>query len=159
MTPHENVRLFLYLLMRDVVPTGKVAKLLDDTRGVDVSVYSSPELAALANRYAGVLLDDIVDAEIMDEEESPIEAVERHENTPAGGLRLTAADGGELSGAMLEFLDRFDERIIRQPFFIAAVNEAAAMGVIMSEDSAQAVYHRAQEMAQNAKEQGAPGDA
>lgn len=51
----ERLKLFLYLLMRDHLPTGKVASLLSDLGDVEEVYFTAPELEALAERYAKVL--------------------------------------------------------------------------------------------------------
>lgn len=51
----ERLKLFLYLLMRDHLPTGKVGSLLSELRDVEEVYFSAPELEALAERYAKVL--------------------------------------------------------------------------------------------------------
>lgn len=60
MSSRERMALFLYLLMRDKLATGEVQHLIRNSResfehNADLQ-YSSPELHALATRYADELL-------------------------------------------------------------------------------------------------------
>ena len=50
---------FLYLMMRDEVPTGTVCKIIQDSEPEEesVTVFSNPHLAALADDYACRILD------------------------------------------------------------------------------------------------------
>jgi len=55
----ERLQEFLYLMMRDEVPTGVVCKKIMEVDECDSKrpVFSNPHLAALADDYAGRLLE------------------------------------------------------------------------------------------------------
>lgn len=51
---------FLYLMMRDVVPTGEIAKTILDADSLEPErVFTNPHLAALASDYADRLIDEV----------------------------------------------------------------------------------------------------
>ncbi len=53
----DKLAQFLYMLMRDEIPTGVPAKIVLDLVNTNVE-YSNPELRDMAYRYAGVILND-----------------------------------------------------------------------------------------------------
>lgn len=61
MTPEKTLQAFLYLLMRDQLPTGKVESVMDQIRevrkkGMDGVNFSAPSLALYAAELAEELL-------------------------------------------------------------------------------------------------------
>ena len=67
------------------------------------------------------------------------------------------ADGSELTPAMLEWLDEFDDRIRLSPHFTDAVNEAAEAGLTLNSNAtAQMVADRVGELTEAARSTGEP---
>jgi hypothetical protein len=143
---HERLTAFLYLLMRDEVPTGAVAEFVNRAAGVDGPSFDAPELAALAGRYAGTLLAPWGGAE-RDEEEGEVGRVRIVQ--PHGDL-FVDEEGDEFGPGdpMLAFFDLFDDRIRSLPTFADAVNEAAENDRPVNEDTARIVAARARELAE-----------
>jgi hypothetical protein len=151
--PEDALVTFLYLLMRDLLPVGKVRRLIDEACSAEHPTFSAPELHGLAARYAMDLgAADVVDAEVEEapEEEEGAPLVQ-HIVGATGGRLLVGTPDGELAGAdftpeMKAFLDLFDDRISRLPSFVAAVNEAAAHGAYANDETAKVVADRAREL-------------
>jgi hypothetical protein len=127
--PRDALTTFLYLLMRDLVPTGKVRRLIDEAMSAEHPTFSAPELHALAARYAMDLGSaNVVDAEVEEapEEEKPFGAapVQRIRSI-SNGILMREEEGADLAPEMREFLGEFDDRISRLPTFVEAVNRAA----------------------------------
>lgn len=55
MRANRRVTALLYLLMRDEVPTGKVAEMCQTLAGMEEYDFTAHELAELAGRYCGML--------------------------------------------------------------------------------------------------------
>jgi len=53
-TPHKSLIAFLYLIMRDELPTGKVCNIITQIQNFhsDEIIYSNPHLHDLAKDYA-----------------------------------------------------------------------------------------------------------
>lgn len=145
----DRLTTFLYLLMRDELPAGKVRRCIEQAMAAEAPVFSAPELQALATRYAFDLSGDVVDAGVIDEspaeeEHAPAQAIEAKSY---GNSEVFVALGEEeLSPAMLKFLDRFDDRIKASPHFMAAINEAAAAGRELDDETARLVGERVREL-------------
>jgi len=147
----DRVEALLYLLMRDVLPTGKLRAVIGELATAEVENFepSSPELGALARRYAAILRDGKVAEEESDEE--PRVAALKVQQRPAEAgkppaLLFTTPEGEELSSEMWAWLTKFDERVLRLPGFELAVHEAAEAGRLLDEETARLVYERAQEI-------------
>lgn len=140
----DRLTVFLYLLMRDELPTGTVASLVERAQMVD-PVVSAGELAALAERYAthlrGALVED--DEEGDDEEGDEGFRIQRVENQD-GFVMLE--ENIETPPEMQKWLDLFDDRISGSSHFVRAVNEAAAAGMFADEVSARLVGQRVAEL-------------
>jgi hypothetical protein len=84
--------------------------------------------------------------------DEPIDA--DREDVPAGYVEA-GGDGQEgLSETMRGFLDLFDDRLRRSPYFWPAVNEAAAAERRADEDTARLVADRIRELAEGGKADG-----
>jgi hypothetical protein len=64
----------------------------------------------------------------------------------SGGEWFVTEDGTSMSGAMVAFLDLFDDRLRSLPTFIEAIREAADAGRLADEDTARIVAARAREL-------------
>lgn len=152
-----NVSAFIYELMREELPVERVRALVARATDPDAGGHVIPELSELADRFTVRLLappegavsepagDD--DREDDDDVLCPItEEVERDEGGVdrwSGGFTL--GDGRPLPPAMAEFVERFDERLLG-PAFVTAVNEAAAHGMGMDDDTARLIADRVREV-------------
>lgn len=146
--PRDALTTFLYLLMRDVVPTGRVRRLVNDACAAESPSYSAPELHALAARYAMELgAADVVDAEVAepgDGEAGP--AVVQRIRSITNGILMPEEEGGDFTSEMKAFLAMFDDRLSRLPTFVDAVNLAAEHGALADEQTARDVAHTARAM-------------
>jgi hypothetical protein len=142
---HDRLTAFLYLLMRDHLPTGAVKAVAERVIVDEEFTMSAPELAALAERYASGLLGEPAPAADDDEgEQERVRVVQAHE-----GVFLDEEGDEFPAGApMLAWLDLFDDRIRAQETFVAAVNEAAENSLPLTEDTARIVAARARELAE-----------
>jgi hypothetical protein len=139
---------FLYLLMRDHVPTGTVKQLVAEVSSDEGFDLSAPELAALAERYSAPLRD-VIDAGVVEDDDE-------EEREPRVGIVIAQGDvlldeeGDEFepSHPMASWLDLFDDRIRTLPTFVQAVNEAAENDRPANEDTARIVAARARELAE-----------
>lgn len=74
----DRLTIFFYLLMRDKLPTGAVAKLVEQVNeaGDSTPVYSLPDLRNLAARFAEELTDEVTrEMPIADEQPQEHEVV------------------------------------------------------------------------------------
>lgn len=138
---------FVYLLLRDHLPAGVVQRLVGESQMADSIEYTS-ELGALAYRFADLLEED---------ESSAAEKAKTDGDERAAGL-LQAIEAGDdggyntvgeeefISDEMVDWLDLFDDRLRSSPYFVAAVNEAAAAGRETDEETGVLVGERVREM-------------
>lgn len=142
----DRLTAFLYLVMRDELPTGRVKSLIEQVQLHDEFVPTAPELAALADRYAahlrGALVPEEDDGGAGDEEEGRLVRIARRDG------ELWPEEGNDFETPMLEWLDQFDDRLTESPHFVAAVNEAALSEMAADEVSARLVAQRVQELAE-----------
>jgi hypothetical protein len=135
---------FLYLLMRDHVPTGAVFRLAERAGSKSEPVaFSAPELAALAGRYARLIAGE---PSAPVEPESPEAEEVVQEMTSLGNARLMAVGPGgasvDVSEGMREWLELFSDRYTSSPFFVEEVNWAAEGGMVANENTAREVAAR-----------------
>lgn len=74
--PEDRLTRFLYLLMRDHLPTGVIAKLIEQINetGDREVIFSNKQLEAMASSYAVELIDvEAVTREMKIADESPHE--------------------------------------------------------------------------------------
>lgn len=144
----DRVEALLYLLMRDVVPAGKLRTVIGELATAEVENFepSSPELGELAKRYARLLRGE---PEAPEDDEVPrVEPIKlempRKQDGPVVVLALD--DAHEVSQQMLDWLAGFDRRVHVLLGFADAVNEAAAAGRALDEETRQLVFQRAKEI-------------
>lgn len=141
----DRLTAFLYVLMRDHVPSGTVKSLLNDVAGDEFDL-SAPELEALALRYSMPLR--VPAADENDEEFVTGEGADGHvqqiERDQQGVLQPVEGDG--FSPEMGAWLDMFDDRIEGSPHFVEAVNEAAANEMVADEVAGRLVAQRVHEL-------------
>lgn len=149
----DRLTAFLYLMMRDHVPTGTVKQTIEQIASDDELVLSAPELQQLAERYSAPLrvgLGASAGGEEEDErivgegEDGRVQTIELRD----GDLTPLSSEG--FTPEMVEWLDKFDDRIEGSPHFVQAVNEAAANEMIADDVSARIVAQRVQELTEQA---------
>lgn len=121
------------------------ARTLDDT-----AEATEAGLAPLPDRpvrlqvvdWEGPEMPADADVEPEDEEPAPVESITKD----ADGVFVLARDGGPVGAGMAEWLDRFDDRVRALDEFEEAVDEAAAAGLPLDEDTALKVGRRAREL-------------
>lgn len=150
----DRLTAFLYLLMREHVPTGTVKALVDRVANDEELTLTAGELEALALRYSlplRVMPDGgEEDAERVtgDGEEGRVQQIERDDQ---GVLQPVVGDG--FSREMMLWLDEFDDRLTSSPQFVQAVNEAAASEMVADDVSARLVAQRTKELEEAAVKQ------
>lgn len=149
--PADRLTAFLYLLMRDHLPSGTVRGLLDRVSG-DEFEMSAPEMEALALRYSMPLRAAFGDAE--EDEPSgtrePDDTIQQIEMRDGDLVPVSAPDATFFHAHMVAWLDRFDDRLASSPHFVQAVNEAAANEMVTDEVAARLVAQRVAELSEQA---------
>lgn len=137
----EKTAALIYLLMRDHLPVAVVTRLVGEAQ---MQTAYEPELGALAYRLGNMLDDDGEPEAEPEAEAGELADLQPIMASDDGGFNTF--DGSDLSDAMVDWLDLFDDRIRSDPFFVEAVNDAVEAGRATSDDTARLVAGRVSEL-------------